>query len=341
MKLNPKDATRYFRKPDPNKTGLLIYGADAMRVAIRRKEVIDALVGPQGEEEMRLTRIAASDLRKDGALLNDAIKAQGFFPGPRVAFVEGATDALADVIASAISDWHNGDAQVIVTAGQLTAKSKLRKLFENHSTAFAVGIYDDPPGREEIEATLADAGLRNLSADAMEAVVGLSRQLDPGDFRQTLEKLGLYKLNDQSEVTVEDVENCRPQSAEAGLDDLLKVVAEGQAQHIAPLLRRLYAQGVNPTTLCIGANRHFRTLHAAASDPGGPSAGVARLRPPVFGPRRDQVVRQASSWGRPNLERALSELLSTDLALRSTSKAPQHALMERALVRLAMMATRR
>ena len=90
MKLATRDAPAYFAKPDTNSTGLLIYGSDAMRVALRRQEVITALIGETGEEEMRLARIAAADLRKDRALLLDAVKAQGFFPGPRVAFVEDA-----------------------------------------------------------------------------------------------------------------------------------------------------------------------------------------------------------------------------------------------------------
>ena len=131
MKLSTRDAPAYFAKPDPGKAGLLIYGADAMRVALRRQEVIKALIGPEGADEMRLTRIAAADLRKDGALLLDAIKAQGFFPGPRVAFVEDAGDGLSDVIGTALSEWQSGDAAVIVTAGQLAARSKLRKLFED------------------------------------------------------------------------------------------------------------------------------------------------------------------------------------------------------------------
>ena len=58
MKLQTRDAAAYFAKPDPSKTGLLIYGADAMRVALKRQEVIAALVGPNGEDEMRLTRLA-------------------------------------------------------------------------------------------------------------------------------------------------------------------------------------------------------------------------------------------------------------------------------------------
>ena len=150
MKLSTRDALGYFAKPDPTRTGLLIFGADAMRVALKRQEVIAALIGPQGEEEMRLTRINASELRADPAALADAIKAQGFFPGPRVAFLEEAGDSHAKVVQAALEDWRDGDAQIIITAKQLTAKSALRKLFENHPNAYAVGIYDDPPSREEI-----------------------------------------------------------------------------------------------------------------------------------------------------------------------------------------------
>lgn len=335
MKLSTRDAPAYFRKPDPAKTGLLIYGSDGMRVALRRQEVIKALIGPEGEEEMRHTRISAADLRKDPALLLDAIKAQGFFPGPRVAFVEDATDGLAETLAAALSEWKDGDAQVIVTAGQLAAKSKLRKLFEDHSNAYATGIYDDPPSREEIETALTSAGLRNIPPDALGALTALSRQIDPGDFRQTLEKIALYKLGDNTPLTPDEVALSAPASTEAGIDDVLNVTADGRPQDIGPILRRLEAQGVGAVTLCITATRHFRTLHTVASDPGGAGSGIGKLRPPVFGPRRDRIQRQASQWGMHKLERALGLLLDTDLTLRSTANVPEMAVMERTLLRLA------
>ncbi len=105
MKLPPRDLPRFMAQPKQGLTAVLIYGADAMRVALKRQELIAALVGPNGEEEMRLTRLPAATLRKDAALLSDAIKAQGFFPGPRVAFVEDATDALSKTILPALEDW--------------------------------------------------------------------------------------------------------------------------------------------------------------------------------------------------------------------------------------------
>ncbi|MDQ2090458.1 DNA polymerase III subunit delta [Marimonas arenosa] len=338
MKLSTRDAAGYFRKPDPERSGLLIYGSDTMRVALRRQEVIAALIGPKGDEEMRLARIPAGELRKDPAMLLDAVKAQSFFPGPRVAFVEDASDALAGTITAALEDWAPGDAQVIVTAGQLKAGSKLRKLFEGHRNAYAVGIYDDPPTRAEIEDELKKAGLETVSSEAMTDLVGLSRELGPGDLRQVIEKLGLYKLGDANPVSSEDVVAVAPTSTEAALDDVLNIVAEGRSGEIRPVMRRLESQGVQPVSLCIGAMRHFRALYTAASDPGGAAQGIARMRPPIFGPRRDRMLRQAQGWGARKLEKALEMLTDTDLQLRSAGqRAPAMALVERTLVRLAML----
>ncbi len=319
---------------------LLIFGADAMRVALKRQDIIAKIVGPAGEEEMRLTRIPAAELRKHGALLMDAIKAQGFFPGPRVVFVEDATDALAKVIAPALDEWREGDAQVVISAGALRKGSALRKLFERKPGRRALGLYDDPPGRADIEADLKRAGMGVVSNEAMEDLLTLSRSIGPGDLRQTIEKLSLYKLGDETPLSAEDVTALAPASTEAGLDEVLHAAAEGRAGDIGPVLRRLAAQGVAPVGLCIGATRHFRTLFAAASDQGGPGQGINRARPPVHFKSRDRMVRQASKWGAFKLEKALELLVDTDLQLRSADKAPQMALMERALIRLAMMGGR-
>ncbi|MGR3496545.1 DNA polymerase III subunit delta [Citreimonas sp.] len=341
MKLTGRDATAFFRAPDRDAAGLLIFGDDAMRVALRRQEVVAKVVGPEGEAEMRLTRMTGADLRKDGAALSDSVKAQGFFPGPRVSLVEEATDGLADLFRAVLSDWRPGDAMIVATAGSLTAKSALRKVFEGHKAAYAAGIYNDPMGRAEIEDALKQAGLRAVDRDPMTALEQLSRTLGPGDFRQTLEKIALYKLGDDTPLTVDEVMLMAPASTEAEIDEIFHVLAEGRTAEIAPVMRTLWAQGVQPVTLMIFGMRHFRTLYALACAPGGPNQGIGRLRPPVFGPRRDRLLRQSSKWSAERLEAALAALMDTDLTLRSAGqRAPAGALVERVFVRLAHLANR-
>ncbi|MFN3993533.1 MAG: DNA polymerase III subunit delta [Tabrizicola flagellatus] len=334
MILKGAEAARYCAKPDPGRAGLLIFGADPMRVALKRQDAIAALVGPEGEAEMRLTRMSGADLRKDASLLLDAIKAVGFFPGPRVVFVEEATDGLADAVAVALKEWKPGDATIVVTAGGLTGKSALKTLFEKHPNAVSIGLYDDPPGREEIEEALRKAGLSAIDREAMADLTTLARALDPGDFRQTVEKIALYKFGDASPLTPADVAAMAPATIEAEVDELIAAVAEARAAAIGPLVRRLEGQGVLPVTICIGALRHFRILHAAATDPQGPGVGIQKAR--VNFKQKDAMARQAGQWGARKLEAAIAILVETDLTLRSASKAPGMALMERALIRIAM-----
>lgn len=333
MKLTSGQVGTYFTKPDADAAGVLIYGSDPMRIALKRQQIVAALIGPGGEEEMRLTRIAAADLRKTPALALDAVKAMGFFPGPRVALIEDANDTVSAILIEALGAWSAGDAQLIVTAGALKPTSKLRKAFEAHISAYAAGIYDTPPTRDEIARDLKAAGITDPPLEAMQLLLNLARDLEPGDFRQTLEKIGLYKLSDANPLSAEDIAACAPASIEAAVDDVLLVVAGGQAHEIGPVMQRLAAQGVNAVTLCIGAMRHFRTLHRAAVDTTG--------RPQIWGPNRDKMTAQARQWGPVKLEQALTELTDTDLQLRSAGQhAPALALVERTFIRLAMLARR-
>ena len=337
MKLVGDKANNYFTNPDNSHTAILIYGSDTMRVALRRQELLEALLGDNAEEEMRLTRMSGSDLRSDPSLLLDGLKANGFFPGLRAVFVEGATDTNSAVIDAAMQDWQKGDAILVLTANQLNARSKLRKVIENNSNSVAVGIYNDPPNEKEIISIVSRYNLNNFESDAKKDLIALGRSLDPGDFQQTCEKLSLYKYKDESVITSTDINLCAPVTVDAALDEAIHIIADARSDEVGPMLSRLFGQGMNPTTLCIAVTRHFRNLHSAASHPSGPDVALSRARPPVFGLRKDRMVRQVRLWGGMRLEKALGVLTDTDLSLRSSSKAPAHAMLERAFIRISMM----
>lgn len=320
----------------PGIPGFLIFGADAVRVAGRCRALIPALLGPGHEAEMRLDRLAGAALRSDPAALADAVRARGFFAGRRAVLVEEATDQAAAAFAAVLDDWQPGDATIVAAAGPLRAASALRRLFEGHPAAAAVAVYDDPPTREEVAAMLAVAGAPPPDRAAEADLELLARSLDAVEFRQTVDRLALYCLG-SGRITPDDIAACAPAAPAAGLDAALDAVAEGEAGALGPLLMRLAAQGVTPVALAAAAGRHFRLLHAAAADPAGPAQALARARPPVFGPRRDRLVRQVRQWGLARLETALAQIVEADLALRSTARAPATAVIERCLVRLAML----
>ena len=74
---------------------------------------------------------------------------------------------------------------------------------------------------------------------------------------------------------------------------------------------------------------------------GGELKGYTELLEDARNEARDRMIAQARKWGPHKLETALTVLTDTDLQLRSAGQhAPALALVERALIRLSMLAAR-
>lgn len=340
MKLPPREAAAYCRSPDPSKSGLLIYGGDPLRIADLKEKATLALVGPDGKDEMRLVRIESDEVRRHPDSLHVALKSQSFFGGQRVVVVEGASDAIVVAVRAAMEERAAGDAPLILTAGTLRPASKLRKLFEGHSNAYSLAVYPNPPSQQDVSQEIADAGIARASRAAMSDLHALGRSMSPQAFRLLLEKIAVYKSSDgDAELLPKDVEACAPGSSETALDELIQAVADQRSADVGPAIRHLSEQGFNPVTMCIAAQRTFRNIYLVASDPGGPQAGLSRLRPPALGPRREIVLRHARRWGKLGAEHALLELYDTDSALRSEVPVPALAAVERTMMRIALKRT--
>lgn len=338
MKLAGARAAAFCARPDGRLIGALLYGPDDTLVALRRRELVRALT--EGDD-MRLTRLEPAAAAKDPAAIDAALRARGFFPGRRVVLIEGAGEALARPLADMLEDIGLEDAFLLLTAGGLSARSALRGLFETSEALAALAFYPDPPGAEELAGMLAAAGLaEGLAPDAAGMLREAACGMDRGALVKFVEMLGVYGLDRPAPLSAAEVAALLPQAAEGQLDQLVAAVAEGRAEQVGPLMTRLAAAGVGPVAALIAAGRHFRLLFGVAVAPGGPQAAIGRLRPPVFGPRRHALAAQAQQWETGRLETALRLLFQADRALRSAGSRPDRALVERCLMRIAMLARR-
>ena len=78
MKISSRDAEQFLKNPKPGTAVILLYGPDPMRTSIIRQDFLKSHLGDGAEEEMRLSRLAASDIRSEPAMVQDAMKAIGF-----------------------------------------------------------------------------------------------------------------------------------------------------------------------------------------------------------------------------------------------------------------------
>ena len=338
MKLNAREALQFCKSPDRRYAAVLIYGEDGVEVSRRRALLIKALSG--GGDDLALTRLDAAAARRDPAIIIDAIQSKGFFGGDPIVLIENGTDGLATGLTNILSTIRDDDAFLVVTAGILPARSKLRKLFETERGVAAVPCYLNVLGKADIQDMLTDAAITSIEDAAIQDLVNFARHSDRGALLDLITRLSLYTLSTDDMVNSHDVINCLPGAGDADLDEVLDAVADGNAQQIGPIMAKLESQGVNATTLAISAMRKFKQLHAISSAGGPADTVISRLKPPVFGPRRDTLTRQARIWTTPKCEGALKLILETDVSLRGGAAAAGYPLLERALMRLAMGAKR-
>jgi DNA polymerase-3 subunit delta len=338
VKLAGARAAAFCTRPDPGKVGALLHGPDAGLVALRRRELVAALTDG---DDLRLTRLEPGGAARDPAEIDAAMRARGFFPGRRVVLIEGAKDGLAAGLAGVLAEAGPEDACLVVTAEALPARSTLRRLFEGQAALVALGLYPEPPGRDELAALLDRAGLAcGLTADAADALAAVAQAIDRGALMQLIETIAVFALDREAPLDAETLATLLPAAADSELDRLVAAVAEGQTAAVGPLLRRLTGAGVGPAAMLIAAGRHFRQLLGLAAARDGIDAALGRLRPPAFGPRRQALAAQARRWGPVRLETATRLLFQADRALRSPGGRPDLALVERCLIRLAMMVGR-
>jgi len=338
LKLTGARAAAFCARPDQTLTGALLHGPDDGLLALRRRELVAALTGG---DEMRLSRLDPAAAQKDPAGIDAALRARGFFPGRRVVLIEGARDALAGPFGQILPVIGPEDAFLVVTAAGLAARSALRKLFEGAPALASLGLYPDVPGAAELEDLLARAGMRcGIDPAAVEELAACAAESDRGTLDQLVQKIAVFCLDRTAPLDVQTLRGLLPVARETELDRLVMAVADGRAEAVGPLIGRLAGSGTGGAAVLIAAGRHFRQLLALAAAPDGIEAALGRLRPPAFGPRRQALATQARRWGATHLETANRLLFQADRSLRSPGERPDRAMVERCLIRLAMMAVR-
>ena len=336
MKVPAGRADAFAAAPPEDIRGLLIYGPDLGLVRERAETATKAIAGDLSDP-FNVVEFTPSTLRDEPSRLTDEACALSMMGGRRVVRLRDATDAVAGAATDALTA--NGGALIIVEAGDLTPRSKLRSLFEKTDGAAAMPCYmDEGAGLDDlVRKSLDDAGLR---ADAgviswIAGNLGSDRMVS----RMELEKLTLYAA-EKSDITLEDAQAVIGDAAAVTLDDVVFAAAGGNLKGLTVALSRARFEGVAAVSILRAASRHLSRLEEAVTAmTGGVGADQAmkNLRPPVFFKQQTGFRNQLQRWRPQTLSRARAELIQAEIDCKSTGM-PDDAVCERALMRLAAMA---
>lgn len=333
MKVATGSAEKFLRAPPPSVRAILLYGPDAGLVRERADALVRSVVDDPADP-FRIADLTAAALREDPARLADEAAAMALTGGRRAVRVRDAADSLTGLFESFLGH-AAGDALVVVEAGNLAARAKLRSLFEAADNAAAVACYaDDSRALQSVIRDTLGARRITVTPDAMaylQANLGADRLVS----RTELEKLALY-VGDGGEATLADAVASVGDSAAMTLEDLAFAAAGGDLTGLARALDRAWREGAAPVSVLRSCSRHVQRLQRAAGEIAeGKSTDVAMksLRPQVFFKQADAFRTQLRHWPPVALGAALTRLTEAEVQCKTTGL-PAETICAQALARL-------
>jgi DNA polymerase-3 subunit delta len=327
----------FLRRPPVDLRAALFFGPDSGLVRERADQLARA-VCPDLADPFRVVELSASLLAGDPVRLADEAAQLSLVPGRRVMRLREAADALAPLFAGFL-EHGTGEALVVVEAGELPARSSLRRLFEEAKSAAAIGCYPDD-ARELltlVRETLAAHDIR-ASRDAVQYLVehlGGDRLLT----RSELEKLTLY-AGEGGAVDLAEVEAAIGDSALLSLDQAVLATAEGDVPALDRALARVFEEGGSPVTAIRALLRHLHRLYGllAEIEAGKSLEQVLRgARPPIFFRQQESFRRQLQRWNAARLRPALGLVGEAEFRMKQTGM-PAQTICRAAMLDLAQTA---
>ncbi|MFV3076674.1 DNA polymerase III subunit delta [Niveispirillum fermenti] len=341
MKVQPRNAEAFAKRPPPATRLVLLYGPDLGLVRERGKAAAQSACEDLSDP-FRVTEMKADQVTGDPARLGDEVSAIALTGGRRVVRIRDADDKLAPTITALLKNFPAGDTLLVVEAGELDARSKLRKAVEDagdHAAAIACYVEGEQELAGTIGRMLSDHGLQ-IDPDARDWLAG-NLVGDRAMARGEIDKLALYMLG-QRQVTMADVRAIIGDSAALDLDEPAQAAAGGDMAEVDRALQRLFADGTATVALLRAGQRYFQRLHMAVAHVAKgqtPQAAVKALRPPVFFKLEPVLTAQIRLWTLPKLHQALDRLVEAEAECKRTHM-PDETICARAFFQLAQLARR-
>jgi DNA polymerase-3 subunit delta len=318
VKLSGQAIERFLSRPDPSVRAVVVYGGDEGLVRERAAQLGRTVV-PDLNDPFQVAVLTADAVASDPAVLADEAAAMSLMGGRRLIRIRDGSDKLAKAL-TAMLDVPAGDSLTVIEAGDLPARSTLRKLAETAVNAAAVPCYvEDEAGlARTLAGQIADAG-KSIDPDAMRLLASClvgDRMLARGE----LDKLLLY-LGDARTITMDDVAAAVVDTATLGMDDAIRAALDGNFQGLDRCLTRLAGEGTGGVALLRVAQIHFRRLHVTrARIDAGASAdrALSQLQPPLFFKAKDAFAADVARWPLPRIQAALDRLVEAETASKRT-----------------------
>jgi DNA polymerase-3 subunit delta len=324
MKYAAKDLPAFLKANPKPVHAALIYGPDEGLVRDTCKQIGESVVESLGDA-FNVKRISDEQIKEDRAILFSELSAMSLTGDKRLVWVETHSEKASKTIEEAL-EMANEECFLLISAGELTPRSTLRKCFESSQGGFALPCYKQEGAmlHHTIESMLKQQNITYGS----DVIIYLSEHLgiDRGITLKEMDKIITY-LGEEKELTLEKATLLIGNFSDVTVDSLCHAMATGQFNEMESALHTLFHEGNLPIMVIRSVLRfYFRLQKAALSIADGTSTdqAIKELKPPVFFKQIPAMKSHLSFWRIKEIHFALQQLYQAETNIKSGAANPEN-----------------
>ena len=319
MKFTGAKAEAFCSKPDRKIWACLLFGSDGGLVFDQARSLCASHAANHSETET--IRLSEDDIRRDPSLLFDALEAVSLLGFDRIIRIQTTGDKVAKYLLEAIALGEENPerfaAKLIITAGPLTKRSKLRAGIEMAKHAAALQFFDDEAADIlALTKTRLQADQVDIEEDAL-ALFSTDLPGHRGLANSEIEKLALFGIGLNRPISTADIRALTTAQGDQGLYQLISATLSGDTSSALTMLDKLSNIGTSPISILRAFQREaMRMLNAHGLAASGGEVGM-KLRPPVFKQAWPAFRTQLALWSPKRIARLIERIYAAEEVART------------------------
>ena len=305
--------------------GALLYGPDNGLVALNYKEIAQKIV-PDLKDPFNVVHLSDDKLKDNPTIIFDEFLAMSMMGGRRLITIRDAGNLISSSLKEIFKTEPNSDNFILITAGNLDAKSSLRKFAETSKNFVAIPCYQDDKNKiaQIVNQKLRGFGFK-YSDDVVKELVnnfGGNRLI----ILNEIEKLALYKGDDKN-LTISDLNDCIKDVSEIDISELINEFANLNKDRTYILLQKLFTENVNFIVVIRSLVNYFLKLQLIKFQiANGANFTDITKKQRIFWKQIPVLQKHLGIWSLSKINHFLKKLIEVEVKCKSTGSNPEMVL---------------
>ena len=259
----------------------------------------------------------------------NTILTKSFFEDQKLIIIERATDKTKEVLEEIIEKQIN-DLTLVLNAGILEKKSKLRTLFEKNKKTICIPIYED--NSQTLNSIITDF-FRNKKIPVSQQLINILIERSRGDrknLNNELTKIEGFSL-DKKNISVKEIVRLTNLADNYGASELIDhCLAKNTRKTVTILNENNYSDDDNIIIIrtLLSKLKRLTKLHELVDDKDNIENAISSFKPPIFWKDKPLVMRQMNIWGKNELKNLIYKTSEVELLIKKNSTKSKNILFD-------------